>query len=124
MTMAKPSTQQVSSEVLETVADYFKVLSEVSRLQVLSQLRAGAMTVNELAAATGLGQANLSKHLKVLTQAGLLSRTPRGVSAYYEIIDPLVFALCESVCDSISERLQQQAQKFDDFKSFRNGAGI
>ncbi|MGR3278691.1 ArsR/SmtB family transcription factor [Acaryochloris marina NIES-2412] len=110
--------KQVSPEVLVAVADYFKVLSEVSRLQILSNLRSGPMTVNDLVDATGLGQANLSKHLKVLTQAGLLSRTPSGVSAYYEIVDPLVFELCESVCDSIGDRLLQQAQKFNQFKSF------
>ena len=56
-------------EFLAPVADYFKVLSEVSRLQILSCLRAGAMNVSEIGEATGLGQANLSKHLKMLTEA-------------------------------------------------------
>ncbi len=66
----------------------------------------------ELTAATGLGQANLSKHLKVLTQAGILSRQTKGTSAYYEIIDPIVFDFCELACDRIGDRLQQQAQSF------------
>lgn len=116
--MSKSSTTQIPLEVLTSVAEYFKVLSEVSRLQILSQLRSGPMTVNELVEATGLGQANLSKHLKLLTQVGILSRTASGVSAYYEIIDPMVFQLCETVCDSLSERLLEQAKKFDQFKVF------
>lgn len=94
------------------VADYFKVLSEVSRWQILHCLRGGAMNVMELGEATGLGQANLSKHLKVLTQAGILLRQPKGTSAYYEIADPLVFVFCDLACDRIAHQLRQQAAPF------------
>lgn len=66
----------------------------------------------ELTEATGFSQANLSKHLKIMTQVGILARQPRGVSAYYEIIDPKVFDLCETVFDGIGDRLQQQAKQF------------
>lgn len=110
--MAKSSTPPPSPDVLAPVADYFKVLSEVSRLQILHCLRSGAMNVMELTEATGFSQANLSKHLKIMTQAGILVRQPKGVSAYYEIIDPKVFDLVEAVCDGISDRLKQQAQWF------------
>ena len=94
------------------VAEYFKVLSEVSRLQVLNCLRSGPMNVSEIVESTGLGQANVSKHLKTLTQAGILSRRPSGVSVYYEIADPLIFQLCDLVCDRVAERWQQQAETF------------
>jgi DNA-binding transcriptional ArsR family regulator len=103
-------------DVLVQVADYFKVLSEVSRLQVLNCLRSGPLNVNEIVEATGLGQANVSKHLKLLTQAGIVSREPRGVSAYYAIDDPTTFELCELVCDRLSDRLIQQAKAFQRFK--------
>ncbi|MCM1982226.1 ArsR/SmtB family transcription factor [Lyngbya confervoides] len=106
---------QLSENVLESIADFFKVLSEGSRLQILSALQKGPMTVTELVEETGLGQANLSKHLKLLTQAGILSRQPSGVSVYYEIVDPIIFELCELVCGSISKRLMEQAQQFDQF---------
>lgn len=101
-----------SPDVLAPVADYFKVLSEVSRLQILNCLRSGPMNVMELTASTGFSQANLSKHLKIMTQAGILMRQPKGVSAYYEIVDPKVFDLCEMVCDGIVDRLRQKAQQF------------
>jgi DNA-binding transcriptional ArsR family regulator len=97
---------------LAFVADYFKVLSESSRLQILQSLQSGPKNVMELAEATGLGQANLSKHLKVLTQAGILSRRTQGTSAYYEIIDPIVFDFCQLACNRIRDRLEQQAQSF------------
>jgi len=109
-----------SSVLFASVADYFKVLSETSRLTILDALReSGPMNVTEIAAATGLGQANLSKHLKVLTQAGLLSRNPAGVSVYYEIIDPVIFDLWELVCDRLKQRLEQQARSLEQFQILR-----
>lgn len=103
--------------IITAVADYFKVLSEGSRLQILSCLKSGSMNVMEIGEATGLGQANLSKHLKVLTQAGILSRQPKGTSAYYEVADPVIFELCELACDRISERIKNQANSLKAFHS-------
>lgn len=107
-----------TTDILVPVAEYFKVLSEVSRLQILSCLKQKEMNVTELAQATGLGQANLSKHLKVLTQAGILNRQPQGVSAYYSIKDPMIFDVCDLVCQRISERVQQQAEYFEKLNTF------
>lgn len=115
--MAKRRRMSLSPDARILVADFFKVLSEPSRLQILDCLRSGPMNVMELMEATGLGQANLSKHLKVLTQAGILSRQPKGTSAYYEIIDPLVFQLCELVCGNIGDRLKRQAKQFSQLET-------
>ncbi len=104
-----PSTK-VFPEVIEQVANYFKVLSEPSRLHLLCELRSGPKNVSQLLAATGMGQANASKHLKILTDAGILSRQPRGVSVYYQIRDPACFELCEVVCRQILRQHEQQSQ--------------
>lgn len=103
----------MSVAVLEQVADYFKVLSEVSRLQVLCALKDGPKNVTEIMAATGLGQANVSKHLKILTQAGMVQRQPRGVQVYYQISDPIILPMCELVCQGLQNRLQAQLQTFE-----------
>jgi DNA-binding transcriptional ArsR family regulator len=116
--MLKTFDTQISAAVLVPVAEYFKMLSEVSRLQILSCLRAGPMNGKEIIEATGIGQANLSKHLKALTQAGILSRQPQGVTVYYEIADPIIFDLCELVCDRITNQIQQRAEEFEQFKDF------
>jgi ArsR family transcriptional regulator len=110
--MLESAKSAVPVSVLEAVADYFKIFSETSRLQILQCLKSGSMNVMELCEATGLGQANLSKHLKVMTQAGILTRHPKGTSAYYEIADPLVFEFCELACGQIAERLRQQTEAF------------
>jgi DNA-binding transcriptional ArsR family regulator len=104
---------------LAHIADYFKVLSELSRLQVLCCLRSGSKNVTEIMEETGLGQANVSKHLKILAQAGIVSRTPKGVSVYYEIAEPFIFDLCELVSDRLSFRLEEQSQQLKQLESLR-----
>ncbi len=112
---------------LTQVADYFKVLSELSRLQVLCSLKTGSKNVTEIMEETGLGQANVSKHLKILAQAGIVSRTPQGVSVYYEIVEPFIFELCELVGDRLSIRLAAQSQQLKHLEGLRRtepvGAG-
>ncbi|MFW9263010.1 ArsR/SmtB family transcription factor [Nostoc sp. CALU 546] len=116
--MSETLSRKNTSEILAPVAEYFKVLSETSRLQILSCLRTGPMNVTEMGEATALGQANLSKHLKVLTQAGLVSRQQKGVSVYYAISDPVIFELCELVCDRIGNEIQKRAKEFEQIKAF------
>jgi DNA-binding transcriptional ArsR family regulator len=109
---------------LTQVADYFKVLSELSRLQVLCSLQSGAKNVTEIIEETGLGQANVSKHLKILAQAGIVSRAPQGVSVYYEIAEPFIFELCELVGDRLSSRLEQQSQHLKQLEGWRHSKPV
>jgi DNA-binding transcriptional ArsR family regulator len=101
----------MNPEALAQVADYFKLLSEPSRLQVLCALRQGPLSVSEIVAQASMGQANVSKHLKLLAQAGMLRREPRGGCVYYEICDPTIFELCEVVSSRLAARLAQQQEQ-------------
>lgn len=107
----------LSPAVLELVAEFFKVLSEPSRLQILCALKVESKNVTEIVNSTGLGQANVSKHLKILTQASIVSRRSQGVSAYYEIINPFIFELCELVCNSLAVKIEQQSRPLQSFLS-------
>lgn len=104
---------------LAHIADYFKVLSELSRLQVLCALQPGPRNVTEIMAETGLGQANVSKHLKILAQAGIVSRQPQGVSVYYQIAEPFIFELCELVGDRLAIHLETQSQQLKQLQELR-----
>ena len=110
---------QISAPALTQVADYFKVLSELSRLQVLCALKGRTKNVSEIMDATGLGQANVSKHLKMLTQAGMVKRQPQGVNVYYEVADPMIFELCELVCQGLETRFQEQSQHLQQLEVLR-----
>ncbi|MDJ0843463.1 ArsR/SmtB family transcription factor [Crocosphaera sp.] len=105
--------------VLSMIADFFKVLSEMSRLQIICALKNGEKNVSQIIEITGLGQANVSKHLKVLTQAGIVTRSQEGVNVFYAIANPLVFLLCDIVCNSIATQLQEQNQQLESLKLFQ-----
>jgi DNA-binding transcriptional ArsR family regulator len=100
--------KELSDDALQMIAERFKVLSEPMRLKILHTLWAGEQTVGEIIAATGALQANVSKHLGLLQQAGLVSRRKDGLNVYYRICDETVFELCEVVCASLHDRLAMQ----------------
>lgn len=111
---------QLSPVALALMADFFKVLSEVSRLQIICCLKSGAKNVTQIIEATGLGQANVSKHLKLLAQAGIVTRTQQGVSVYYEIANPLLFEVCDLVCESLVAQMQQQNQQLEQLRAIKS----
>ncbi|HGY5538077.1 MAG: metalloregulator ArsR/SmtB family transcription factor [Prochlorococcaceae cyanobacterium ETNP18_MAG_17] len=78
---------------MELLAEYFKVFSEPNRLAVLEALRGGALNVTAVVEKTDLSQALVSKHLKLLTIAGVVQRRPEGSLVYYEVMDKAVFKL-------------------------------
>ncbi|HBB35112.1 MAG TPA: transcriptional regulator [Cyanobacteria bacterium UBA8803] len=110
-----PTAYSVPQEVVQQVSEYFSILSEPMRLRILNLLREGEKCVQELVEATETSQANVSKHLKVMLQAGILSRRAEGTSAYYKVEDELIFELCNLVCDRLATRIEEQARHFRDF---------
>ncbi len=92
--------------LIELIAQRFRCLGEPMRIALLDALRDGEATVGELQEATGASQQNVSKHLGVLAQAGMVSRTKRGTSAVYAIADESVFELCEQVCGGLRRQLR------------------
>ncbi|MBW4637431.1 MAG: metalloregulator ArsR/SmtB family transcription factor [Gloeocapsa sp. UFS-A4-WI-NPMV-4B04] len=106
------SVKSVPSEVLQQVAEYFSLLSEPMRLRLLNLLGDDEKCVQELVEATQTSQANVSKHLKIMWQAGILTRRSAGTSAYYRIEDDMIFELCSLVRDRLATRIEQQALHF------------
>jgi DNA-binding transcriptional ArsR family regulator len=91
-------------DLIDLVAGRFRVLSEPARIKLLDLLREREASVQELTEAIGSSEQNVSKHLGVLRQAGIVRRSKRGNYSYYSIGDEGVFALCEAVCGSLSRR--------------------
>ena len=90
---------------LEYVAKYFKALAEPTRLRVLNALRDGEKNVGQLTEISGYTQANISKHLSLLSQYDLVKRESRGNCVFYSIADPGIYELCELVCGQIAKRM-------------------
>ncbi len=107
----RPGMEGLSNEALLQVAGYFQALSEPTRLQILNLLREHERNVGELAHLCGFSSANISRHLALLTQHGLVTRESRGNSAYYAIADESVYQLCDLVCGSIARQIERTAPK-------------
>lgn len=88
--------------VLERLAAVFRAFGDATRLALLQELKGGPRSVNELQGALGTSQANISRQLKVLHEAGLLSRERRGAQVFYAISEPLVMDICEAACRKLN----------------------
>ena len=79
------------------VAGQFRLMGEPLRLKILQALCARPLTVGEIVSGTGATQSNISKHLSLLTSAGIITRRKDGQFVYYGMSNPLTMKLCELV---------------------------
>jgi DNA-binding transcriptional ArsR family regulator len=102
----------MTDEAFEAVAYRFRALSDPLRLKILHNLGKEELSVTELVARTGSSQSNISKHLSLLLNHGLVQRRRAGTSAYYSIVDPFIFDLCDQVCGGIDRELENRRKAF------------
>ncbi|MHB8642661.1 MAG: ArsR/SmtB family transcription factor [Gaiellaceae bacterium] len=96
--------------IVELVARRFRVIGEPMRIRILDRLRDGEATVAQLTDALASSQQNVSKHLAVLHEAGILSRRKHGTSTLYAIEDESVLELCEQVCGGLQRQFAELAK--------------
>jgi DNA-binding transcriptional ArsR family regulator len=105
MTTNRSIPHPLPDPLVDLIAGRFRVLAEPMRIKLLDQLRDGEATVQELQQALGASQQNVSKHLGVLLNAGMVARTRQGTSSLYSIADQSVFELCEQVCGGLRRQV-------------------
>jgi DNA-binding transcriptional ArsR family regulator len=110
--MSSQKKKKLSPAQLEAVSRLFATLGEPNRLSLLQALHDGPLTVNELVEASGMKQANVSKHLALLHDYRLVKRERDGISIRYEIADPLIFSLCNLVCGKVEKDVKLAAAVF------------
>ena len=93
--------------LVERVAERFRVLGEPMRIRLLGVLREGEASVSQLQEATGASQQNVSQHLGVLLRAGIVGRRKQGNFSLYRIVDPVVFGLCDEVCEGLRREIEE-----------------
>jgi len=98
----------LSEAQLELVAARFRALAVPSRLRVLNALMEGALSMAELAEATGLQQSNLSRQVTELERAGCVARERVGREVKVQIADPTLAKLCELVCGSLQRQADEE----------------
>lgn len=113
----------LSDDALGLVAARFRALGDPARLRLVDALMQREASVQELVAASGLAQPNVSKHLALLRQEGVVARRSEGNRAIYRLIDPSVRRLCEIVCGGLAERLARHLEALPSGSTLRLAAG-
>ncbi len=103
------SKKQLSPEQMEAlfkeVSGFFAVLAEPSRLRIMYALCEGEKSVSEVIEFSKSSQANVSRHLGTLHQAGILARRKVGTTVYYSICDEATLEICQRVCGRVMNEL-------------------
>lgn len=101
MTLPSP----IPDELVDLIARRFRLLAEPTRVRLFDRLRDGETSVHDLAAGLETSQQNVSKHLNLLAEAGVLARRKKGITVYYRIADPEVVELCEQMCGTVERQV-------------------
>jgi DNA-binding transcriptional ArsR family regulator len=101
----------IRDEFLDLMAEKFRMLADSTRLAILRTLMEGERNVTQVVEETGRSQANVSKHLKMLAEAGLVRRRKQGLLVFYIVDDPLVERLCKLVCETIVEEAGEELER-------------
>ena len=112
-----PATDELDG-VFTAVARYFSLLSEPMRLRILHAICQAEQSVSAIVAATGATQTNVSRHLALMHQAGVVSRRREGSAVYYGVADPEFVAICRSVCVQIAGRIDASVPLRQDLLGF------
>ncbi len=96
--------QNLTDEALELIAARFRALGEPNRLKLIRALLGGEKSVGRLTEVARLTQANTSRHLQTLTDAGILGRRKEGLNVIYFIADQSILGLCQHVCGAVQRR--------------------
>jgi len=102
--------KQLPDAALELIAQRFRALSEPVRLRLLNALMQGEKNVTQLVEAARTGQANVSKHLSVLKQAGMISTRRDGLTTVCAISDPAISQLCGIMCARLKDEHERRAR--------------
>lgn len=105
-----PGPFAMNQLALELIASRFRALGEPTRLHLLSLLMQKEHTVGQLVDASDSGQANISKHLAVLREAGMIGMKKAGLTTVCFIADPVIHELCDLMCNRLRAEMESKAE--------------
>ena len=98
------------SQLYELHASICQTLANPKRLEVIDRLRDGEQSVSELAEAMKISQANLSQHLAVMRQKGIVATRREGLNVYYRLSNPKIIKACDLMRQVLLEHLEAGAE--------------
>lgn len=93
------------SQLFKLQADICKTLADPNRLMLLHELLEGEMSVGNLVSRLGLPQSNVSRHLAILRERGIVTTRREKTTIYYRLADPKIAEACNLVREVLENRL-------------------
>lgn len=101
--------------IFDLQAELCTAMGHPVRVQIVHLLREGPRRVNDIAKGLGIGQATISRHLAVLRNVGILSSQRQGTDMIYQISNPKITDICESMRKVLAERESQRSEILQNF---------
>ena len=106
---------KIDMTIYNLQAEISKTLANPIRLAILHSLRDGEKSVNELTEILGISQSNLSQHLALMRQKGILKTRKQGTSIFYSVTNPKINQACDMVREVLLDQLNQKHELAQSF---------
>ena len=97
-------------QIYKLHASICHTLANPKRLEIIDKLRARELSVTELAEALEISQANLSQHLAIMRQKGIVTTRREGVNVFYKLSNPKIIQACDLMRQVLLEHLETAAE--------------
>src|SRR3989338_6041661 len=99
--------KNMEEKIFEMHAGVCKSMASPTRLKIMNLLREGEKSVEELKKQLELPKANLSQHLGILRQRGIVSSSRAGLNIYYKVTNPKMIKACDILREVLFELMQE-----------------
>ena len=96
-------------QLYELHAGICQTLANPKRLEIIAHLRSGEKTVGELTKSMQISQANLSQHLMIMRQKGIVAARREGLNIHYRLSSPKIIKACDLMREVLLENLESGA---------------
>ncbi|MBW8060396.1 MAG: helix-turn-helix transcriptional regulator [Solirubrobacterales bacterium] len=103
---ARDLDPELAHRLYERHAEMCKIFSHAARLEILNALREGEMSVGELAEHVGLRLSNVSQHLAMMRDRGVLATSREGTTVYYRVANPRMLEAFDILREVLFEQIE------------------
>ncbi len=97
-------------QIYKLHASICHTLANPKRLEIIDKLRARELSVTGLAEALEISQANLSQHLGIMRQKGIVTTRREGLNVFYKLSNPKIIRACDLMRQVLLEHLETSAE--------------
>jgi ArsR family transcriptional regulator len=97
-------------------ADICKTLANPKRLEIINALREGEFTATQLLEKMRISKANLSQHMSILIQKGVVISRREGINVFYKLSDERIMNACDLMRDVLFKRLEENSRILESIK--------